>query len=611
MNSFLKELKINSGFIKDTPVPIATLDENLIFLSHSNLFSENHQLGTSDINGSYFFDVLQDVPANFKGIFDNCLQGIPSQNDGKKFILNDGKVLWLKWKINPWKKDNDTVVGLVLILENITEKKVIDELTREAQEVSRTGGWQVNLLTKKTLWTPMVNSIHEMPLTYTPQTFEDNFIHFKEGEHRNRIINAAERAIELGTPWDEEVIVTTGTGQQIWVRTKGRAEFINGECVRIYGICQDIDIYKNAQLEYRKSTELLRNAITASQVGTWEYNIANGETVWDDMNCQLYGVDKKKLTNSLYRIWKNRLHPEDLERVIKEATLVYNGKKKGSVEYRIILDDGTIRFLKSTVTFVSDVKSTTQKAIGITQDVTVEKIAEKQLKEFAQITTEQNNSLTNFAHMVSHDLRSHATNLSVLTSFLEDEKDENEKKQILTMLKNATESLNSTVFNLNEVVLATDTNLSNKMVGINLLDAIYSVQNNISVLLLDKKGQCIIDVDPEQVIKVVPAYLDSILLNLFTNSLKYSSASRNPVIKITTQQENSELVVTFSDNGKGIDIEKFGGSIFGMNKTFHRNKDARGVGLYITKNQINAMGGSISVESKVNVGTTFILRFKI
>jgi K+-sensing histidine kinase KdpD len=329
------------------------------------------------------------------------------------------------------------------------------------------------------------------------------------------------------------------------------------------------------------------------------------------MNCHLYEVDKKNLKNSLYRIWKNRIHPEDLERVIKDAVLFYNGKRKGSVEYRIILDDGTIRFLKSTVTFVSDIKSTVQKAIGITQDVTVEKIAEKQLKEFAQITSEQNNSLTNFAHMVSHDLRSHATNLSVLTSFLEDEKDENEKNQILTMLKNAAESLNSTVFNLNEVVLATDTNIRDKMVGINLLDAIYSVQNNISVLFLEKKGHCMIDVDPEQVITVVPAYLDSILLNLFTNSLKYSSASRNPEIKIKSELENNKLVITFSDNGRGIDTEKFGGSIFGMNKTFHRNKDARGVGLYITKNQINAMGGSISVESEVNVGTIFVLKFKI
>tara|TARA_R110002051_G_scaffold325871_1_gene432734 strand:- start:26730 stop:28565 length:1836 start_codon:yes stop_codon:yes gene_type:complete len=611
MNLFLKELKVNSSFIKDTPVPIATLDQNLVFLSYSTLFSEKHQLGTSAINGSYFFDVLHDFPASFKGILDNCLNGIPSQSDGKKFILNDGKVVWLKWKTNPWTNDTGTVVGLVLILENITEKKVIDELTREAQEVSKTGGWELNLLTKKTLWTPMVNSIHEMPLSYTPQTFEDNFIHFKEGEHRNKIINAVERATELGTPWDEEVMITTGTGQELWVSTKGRAEFINGECVRIYGICQDIDIYKRAQLQYRQSAELLRNAITASQVGTWEYNLANGETVWDDMNCHLYGIDKNNITNSLYRIWKNRIHPDDLERVIRDTTLFYNGKGKGSVEYRIILNDGTIRFLKSTVTFVSDVKSTTQKAIGITQDVTVEKMAEKQLKEFAQITSEQNNSLTNFAHMVSHDLRSHATNLSVLTSFLEDEKDENEKKQIVTMLKNAADSLNSTVSNLNEVVLATDTNITDIMIGINLLEAIHRVRNNISVLFLEKKGQCMIDVDPEQGITVVPAYLDSILLNLFTNSLKYSSTLRSPVIKIISKLEKNQLVIIFSDNGKGIDIEKFGGSIFGMNKTFHRNKDARGVGLYITKNQINAMGGSISVESEVNVGTTFVLKFKI
>lgn len=69
------------------------------------------------------------------------------------------------------------------------------------------------------------------------------------------------------------------------------------------------------------------------------------------------------------------------------------------------------------------------------------------------------------------------------------------------------------------------------------------------------------------------------------------------------------LELTFTDNGKGIDLEKYGATIFGMHKTFHRNKDARGVGLYITKNQVEAMGGSITVQSKVNSGTSFKILF--
>ena len=56
-------------------------------------------------------------------------------------------------------------------------------------------------------------------------------------------------------------------------------------------------------------------------------------------------------------------------------------------------------------------------------------------------------------------------------------------------------------------------------------------------------------------------------------------------------------------------MEKFGDDIFSLSKTFHNHPDARGVGLFMTKNQIEAFGGSISVTSEPSVGTTFMLTF--
>jgi signal transduction histidine kinase len=107
----------------------------------------------------------------------------------------------------------------------------------------------------------------------------------------------------------------------------------------------------------------------------------------------------------------------------------------------------------------------------------------------------------------------------------------------------------------------------------------------------------------------IPAYLESIFLNLCSNSLKYAAPNRSPEIEITLLTKGDITKVMFKDNGRGIDMEKHGSQIFGMHKTFHKNKDANGVGLYITKNQIEAMGGAITLESEVNVGTTFYLEF--
>ena len=147
------------------------------------------------------------------------------------------------------------------------------------------------------------------------------------------------------------------------------------------------------------------------------------------------------------------------------------------------------------------------------------------------------------------------------------------------------------------------------MKRVNLYDTLKNVEKNLSLLLDEKKASCYIGVNKDQTVSAIPAYLDSILLNLFTNSIKYSSPDRPLVIKIDSVLTKDQLVLRFSDNGLGIDLDRHGAKLFGMYKTFHRNKDAKGIGLFITKNQIEAMHGKIAVESTVDVGTTFTLYF--
>ena len=105
-------------------------------------------------------------------------------------------------------------------------------------------------------------------------------------------------------------------------------------------------------------------------------------------------------------------------------------------------------------------------------------------------------------------------------------------------------------------------------------------------------------------------YLESILLNLLTNSLKYSSKERIPKISfISNKEENGLITLECKDNGLGIDLARYGKKIFSLHKTFHNNPDAKGIGLFITKHQIKSLGGSITVESEVNKGATFFIKF--
>jgi signal transduction histidine kinase len=110
-------------------------------------------------------------------------------------------------------------------------------------------------------------------------------------------------------------------------------------------------------------------------------------------------------------------------------------------------------------------------------------------------------------------------------------------------------------------------------------------------------------------INYIPAYLESILLNLITNAIKYKHQDRDPVVEIKSYSIGSKEYLKVADNGRGIDMKLFKDKIFGMYKTFHYNKDAVGIGLFLTKNQVESLDGKITVESEVDKGTTFIIEF--
>jgi signal transduction histidine kinase len=141
----------------------------------------------------------------------------------------------------------------------------------------------------------------------------------------------------------------------------------------------------------------------------------------------------------------------------------------------------------------------------------------------------------------------------------------------------------------------------------------YHIENAIQIVAnLAKESNINIEnnVSIDSNALLIPAYFDSIILNFLTNSIKYSANDRESYIKLSTIIENDYLVLRVEDNGLGIDLKKNGAKLFGMYKTFHDHKDARGVGLFITKNQIEAMGGKIEVTSEINKGTVFSIYLK-
>jgi signal transduction histidine kinase len=159
-------------------------------------------------------------------------------------------------------------------------------------------------------------------------------------------------------------------------------------------------------------------------------------------------------------------------------------------------------------------------------------------------------------------------------------------------------------------VIKTSWELNKKKQTLNFSHTLEKVKQGINNEIKNKNAQIIENFANLDSIEYPKVYLESILQNLLSNSLKYCDKKRSPLIEIKTYiNVNKEAILTFKDNGLGIDLEKHESKIFGLRKKFHHNENARGVGLFITKAQIESIGETISVKSKVNIGSEFKINF--
>lgn len=245
---------------------------------------------------------------------------------------------------------------------------------------------------------------------------------------------------------------------------------------------------------------------------------------------------------------------------------------------------------------------------GVIQDIDEVKIKELNIRKSMDIIASQNARLYNFAHIVSHNLRSHSSNLELVTELIGDSKSVEEKDELFDTVKQISVSLNTTIEHLNEVA-AIHTQINKKPQPVHFEKTLRTVTSSINQIIHQEKAIIESDFSALSVIKYIPAYMESIMLNLITNSIKYRHQDRNPHIKIKTFNNDGLYSMTLCDNGLGIDLTNFGATIFGMYKTFHQKSDSVGIGLFITKNQIESLNGQINVTSEVNKGTCFEIIF--
>ena len=232
-----------------------------------------------------------------------------------------------------------------------------------------------------------------------------------------------------------------------------------------------------------------------------------------------------------------------------------------------------------------------------------------QLEKFNQHLENKNRQLSSFAHIVSHNLRAPVSNLIVLKDFYKESTELNDKAMLFSKVEIVIDRLNLT---LNELIDSLKIQ-GNKDIMFDTVtfDTLFAkILAILDIQILDSKAVVTANFCEAPTIEYPKLYLESILLNLLSNAIRYRAPNRITQIHFRTEIKNNEIILIVTDNGLGIDLKKYGHKLFGLNNTFHRHPDSKGVGLFMTKTQIEAVGGSINVESEVDKGSTFKIILK-
>lgn len=365
--------------------------------------------------------------------------------------------------------------------------------------------------------------------------------------------------------------------------------------------------------QYSDQSNKWKIALENSKVGVWDWDAKTNDVFYSKESKALLGLNEHEMGNSTTE-WDQRVHPDDLEAYFKDFNAHLSGKLEDyKNEHRVQCKDGNYKWILDQGKVIErDHYGKPLRIIGTHTDITQRKKHEAQLKTNLDIITNQNKRLHNFTHIVSHNLRTHIGNLESILEFHDSAESAEEKAEMLNHLKVISKSLSETINDLNNVI-SIKSRAQDEQVNepVNLADCISKLLESFQLEVNQHNITLHFNKLSNASMLTNKSYLESILHNLISNAIKYRNTKKSAKIDLTLSSSETHINILVSDNGIGIDMEKFGDRIFEMYQTFHGTKrnDSKGIGLYITKSQVEALGGFIEVASTPGQGTKFSISF--
>ena len=467
--------------------------------------------------------------------------------------------------------------------------------------------WKINLFSKEITWSDHFNA-----LVGRPEVREDRFEYFinhiLHPDYRYDFRIHFEELTKKNEPFSFEIKLKLDNDKYRWFECRNLKN--KGTNFRETAVLLFVNIHQSKRDQYTIEENFFyyRETAEMTSTGGWYIDTVHKNIYWDDVSRKI--IECPREFQPAYEDRMNFYAEEHHSKMTSAFDKCENFGIPFKLEIKMVTFQQREFWARLTGKPVYNGEQQIIGIRGVLQNIDDNKNNELNLQNSLDIIATQNSRLFNFAHIVSHHLRSHSSNLSLIVELLREAKTDRDKLDLLENVEDVSGNLDNAISQVNDII-SIQTSLTKERVWIKFEEALEVVLASMSSLINRENAKIVAEFHNLKEIRYVPEYLESILLNLITNAIQYRQPGRKPVIYIQSYKEHEKEFLEVSDNGMGIDLDQHGDKMFGMYKTFHRSNgpESKGIGLFITKNQVEAMGGTISVSSTLDIGTTFKIKF--
>lgn len=533
-----------------------------------------------------------------------------------EFTRSDGEKIWIRITCRPEYLEN-RVVRLFGTLQDVTQRYLIAQELQRLSLVARQIPSMVAIADRH-FAIEYSNDAYQLETGYSPnQLLGQSPLHLKgeatDAEALARIGSALARHQEI----HEEILLYTRTGRPFWCELLITPVFDRSGSPSCYIVLQNnISDRKRREALLEFQADILAHVSDSLIV----VDIDGIVTYWNRGAENLFGYEADEMVG--YPL--SRLSSDfDMQDFVSRCLAGAN-PYAASPEVRRRHKSGADVWITLRLDLIFDSQNEPIGAIGIAKDVTDKKrmeltmqqnsasfqLAQKQAElektRLIQELTRQNEDLSQFTYIISHNLRAPVANLLGLVDLLELGTDAG--GQVLQSLGVTAGKLDEVIRDLNQI-LNVRSPRSELCQTVNLAEELDKALETLSLQHPNARNWVRLELRQNQTESIRP-YIQSICFNLLSNALKYRHPEREPEIRVRSWKQQDLVVVEFCDNGLGIDLARYRSQLFRLYKRFHAHIEGRGLGLYLIKTQAEALGGGIEVSSEPGKGACFKVYFK-